>query len=270
MSEFLYHEACPDCGSKDNRAVFKDGHKWCFGCETFTPPLGQDILNNILSTTRKEDKNKKNDNPPLPIDFNYSLPQLGLDWLRQYGIDEREIAKHKIGWSYNFYRNHNKVDGATAHYGHMNVGLMVFPFYPEAGVCAGWQGRTFVANQLLRAKLKVPKYLTFTTPDFLPLYRNYSDTHSICLVEDVVSAIKVSRQMSCMPLLKASVSADRLVTLSKTWRRLVLWLDCDMMERSFDIEKQARPYFDVVEIVSTPRDPKCHSEADIVKKVLDI
>jgi len=31
-SQFLHHEPCPACGSKDNLARYSDGHAWCFGC----------------------------------------------------------------------------------------------------------------------------------------------------------------------------------------------------------------------------------------------
>lgn len=31
-SEFVNHEACPECGSSDNLARYDDGHGFCFGC----------------------------------------------------------------------------------------------------------------------------------------------------------------------------------------------------------------------------------------------
>ena len=31
--EFVGHEPCPECGSKDNLARYADGHAYCFGCE---------------------------------------------------------------------------------------------------------------------------------------------------------------------------------------------------------------------------------------------
>ena len=34
-SRCLGHEPCPRCGSKDNLAVYDDGHAWCF-----TPECG--------------------------------------------------------------------------------------------------------------------------------------------------------------------------------------------------------------------------------------
>ena len=34
-SEFLQHESCPACGSKDNLARYTDGHAYCFGCSYY-------------------------------------------------------------------------------------------------------------------------------------------------------------------------------------------------------------------------------------------
>ena len=31
-SEFVQHEPCPECGSRDNLARYDDGHAYCFGC----------------------------------------------------------------------------------------------------------------------------------------------------------------------------------------------------------------------------------------------
>ena len=35
-SNFLYHTNCDACGSKDNVAVYDDGHTYCFGCQNIT------------------------------------------------------------------------------------------------------------------------------------------------------------------------------------------------------------------------------------------
>lgn len=40
-SEFLRHESCPKCGSKDNLARYTDGHAFCFGCEHYEPGEGE-------------------------------------------------------------------------------------------------------------------------------------------------------------------------------------------------------------------------------------
>lgn len=41
-SEFVGHESCPKCGSKDNLARYSDGHAFCFGCEYFEPADGSE------------------------------------------------------------------------------------------------------------------------------------------------------------------------------------------------------------------------------------
>jgi len=35
-SNFLYHTSCSSCGSRDNVAVYDDGHTYCFGCQAVT------------------------------------------------------------------------------------------------------------------------------------------------------------------------------------------------------------------------------------------
>ena len=40
MEEFIRHEPCPKCGSKDNLARYTDGHGYCFGCEYYEHPDG--------------------------------------------------------------------------------------------------------------------------------------------------------------------------------------------------------------------------------------
>lgn len=39
-SQFLRHEPCPSCGSKDNLARYTDGHGYCFGCNHYEPADG--------------------------------------------------------------------------------------------------------------------------------------------------------------------------------------------------------------------------------------
>ncbi|MGW8177207.1 MAG: DnaB-like helicase C-terminal domain-containing protein [bacterium] len=36
-ANFLHHEPCPNCGSRDNLARYDDGHGWCFGCQYYEP-----------------------------------------------------------------------------------------------------------------------------------------------------------------------------------------------------------------------------------------
>jgi twinkle protein len=42
-SEFLQHEPCPSCGSKDNLARYTDGHAYCFGCKYYETGNGEPL-----------------------------------------------------------------------------------------------------------------------------------------------------------------------------------------------------------------------------------
>lgn len=41
-SQFIGHEPCPSCGSRDNLARYTDGHGYCFGCEHYEPGDGSE------------------------------------------------------------------------------------------------------------------------------------------------------------------------------------------------------------------------------------
>lgn len=41
-SEFLYHEPCEACGSSDAKAIFSDGHTYCYSCEDWQPPTKEE------------------------------------------------------------------------------------------------------------------------------------------------------------------------------------------------------------------------------------
>ena len=38
---FVHHEACPECGSKDNLARYSNGQGYCFGCSHWEAPKGE-------------------------------------------------------------------------------------------------------------------------------------------------------------------------------------------------------------------------------------
>ena len=40
-SNFLKHEPCPKCGSKDNLSRYDDGHAYCFGCDYYENGEGE-------------------------------------------------------------------------------------------------------------------------------------------------------------------------------------------------------------------------------------
>lgn len=86
-AEFLRHEACPKCNSRDNLARYTDGHAFCFGCSHYENGAGTE------STSPRKDHAPRTDKPMLdgePID----LPKRGLlkvsceKWRYHSGSDE--------------------------------------------------------------------------------------------------------------------------------------------------------------------------------------
>lgn len=81
-SEFLRHEPCPKCGSRDNLARYTDGHAYCFGCNYYEPSDGEGAV-----STRKE----------LDIsDDLISYKEADFEPLNARGIDEETCRKFGV------------------------------------------------------------------------------------------------------------------------------------------------------------------------------
>ena len=70
-SEFVSHEACPECGSEDNLARYSDGHGFCFGCNYYAhadgekpssaerPKVNPEFIHGSFSELKKRGINEK-------------------------------------------------------------------------------------------------------------------------------------------------------------------------------------------------------------------
>ncbi len=57
---FVSKAPCDKCGSKDNVGVYSDGHTYCFGCHTYTPPPQPDgDFSEVIDFSPKENKIEK-------------------------------------------------------------------------------------------------------------------------------------------------------------------------------------------------------------------
>lgn len=77
MGRFLRHEPCPECGSRDNLAIYDDGSAFCFGCR-YTR------RRTMLPHHEPEEKQSF-------VSYVYSskLPQVALEWLAKWGLLNR-------------------------------------------------------------------------------------------------------------------------------------------------------------------------------------
>jgi twinkle protein len=53
-SKFLRHEACENCGSRNNKGIYSDGHTYCFGCGHRTGHSGQADTGGLVAESRED------------------------------------------------------------------------------------------------------------------------------------------------------------------------------------------------------------------------
>jgi len=56
-SNFVGHVNCEHCGSKDNAALYDDGHTYCFGCQTYTSGEGEIMKDHESKPESRTEKN---------------------------------------------------------------------------------------------------------------------------------------------------------------------------------------------------------------------
>ena len=249
MSQFVRHEPCPGCGSKDNLARYDDGHGHCFGgCGHWEPPTVSAIFERLRAVSQKEPIVKTfNANNLLmpPDDTSKFLGVPALQWLAKYGILFNE-AKEFL-WS-----EERK--------------WLIYPLYSAralrdhgAKILIAWQARNF-------SKLwPKPKYLSRgPIGDCLHILGPEKGT-TLILVEDVISAIKVARGgRSVYPLFGSNISLKMLTMLTTRFRRLGVWLDMDKAKESLKTTSRASQLgYEEVFSVITEKDPKEYTNEEI-------
>jgi hypothetical protein len=153
-----------------------------------------------------------------------------LSYLRQYGLTNDEIYKYLNGHE----------DGYT---------YLDKDFY------------------FIRRLEKLPKVLIYgKVVGNEPIFKSETETDTIVLVEDVLSAIKVSRVNDCCALLKTAIHDILLYRLAKDYSNVILWLDADMYSHmTSKLLPKIKPYFNSVRVVMSNKDPKTFSTKEIKK-----
>ena len=94
-SQFVAHEPCPSCGSRDNLARYDDGHAYCFGCQYYEK--GTEMRHENAQVEITEPDGKESVIVPLPQEGSAKqkglLPQGETKALRKRGINEDTCSK---------------------------------------------------------------------------------------------------------------------------------------------------------------------------------
>lgn len=232
MTNFLTHEPCPRCKSRDNVGVYSDGHKWCFGCGWYKP------------ATRTITNARPDAVPSVPSHDPTNLRLVGLPvdcirYLKQYDLTNEEIDAN---FGYEPERE-----------------LLVYQF--PGGYSGRYMGtdkrpRYFFAGTKDYAKQILPRTPVLDGSEFAK--------QSLVLVEDIVSAIKVGRWAVTLPLFGSTIALEALKTVSEPFKRVRIWLDSDKHRYALQMAPRASLVLGKdVRVIYTRLDPKCQEDAYI-------
>ena len=238
-------EQCPKCKergndtSKDNLQRYEDGHAHCYAC-------GYHIFANSIEGLMTQVETKLEEYKPviLPKDAVPEIDFRALTWLAQFDISMEEITRYRMLWSKAFQ-------------------LLVFPIYSSnlEHELLAWQGRNFSG---FGAKYWSEGQLHNI---IVPLSSTYPaatrKTDYIVLVEDYISAIKVSRNHTAVCLFGSHTTSLWLKRFHLLTDTLYFWLDNDKAKEAMKLAKIASMLNFKVKLIITKNDPKVYSDAEI-------
>lgn len=249
-SIWLRSERCPECAKHnrdqhgDNFAVFSDGHKWCFSCGYRE---GSDSISNKeierrlqLQQQQKQGLDNYHAAIDLPLDSTRTLPSVALNWLKKYGLTEKEIYnENSFTWSDNF-------------------SSLTYSVFNDDGEVIFYQRR------YLGDSPYIPKYCNKGSPEDL-FYIVGKHRTNITVVEDILSCIKVGRYTACLCLWGSELSQRRITRLSSMYKNLNIWLDKDKEMYSVMGRQRAAPFFTEARCIISEFDPKCYNNNEIIQ-----
>ena len=200
-----------------------DDSYFCFSCNTYTPKL-----------SLKRFKALKEVRVCNGITLENKLVGDPLKWVLGYGLTLDEIQQ----FSYSRER--------VGKYGKMPCELLVL--YADNNY---WCARNFG---------KGAKYLTSGNKPFLK-YGNNPDV--LVFVEDIISAVKVGRQFTAVPML-GSMPASDAVNHLQGYKQIFVWNDLDKAKEAIKTARNMTERLGKrVRVVISPKDPKEYSDLEI-------
>ena len=237
MSHFLYHEACPRCGSRDNLARYSDGGGYCFGCKYYERGIKLPWEQVDESTGDSSDGGAQ----AAYEAATRTIGEDGLHWLSHYEMGPKDAILHLWKWN-------------------PKTRELLFPLWDKEGKLVCLQAKNFDPERKSKAKYfnRGDKERHWT------IYENFLLTGTLVLTEDIVSAAKVSSVSDAMPLLGVSIRKEKLVEISREYDKLVVWLDRDKWKEARMIAEQAKMLGMNASTILTDKDPKEYSNEEIM------
>jgi hypothetical protein len=237
------HIPCPQCKDRhrdrkgDNLYIYPDGHGFCFAC-------GYRVNAPIKKRLEALVDQPMPDKIQLPTDSTSDLPASVLEWLGKYGIKQHETRDFDMLWS------------PTNHW-------LIFPIYNDTfkETLIGYQARNF-------GTWGTKYYTRGTFEKIVNFYGNLQKPEkSVILVEDMISAVKVSRQFRVMPILGSFLTRERANRLRLFFDRLIFWLDYDKAVSAFHQATRMKQEGWRTSVIVTAKDPKEYTDEEIASIV---
>lgn len=229
-SGWVYH--CHNCYDPSDRNT----HGFCRAKGALPPSITMQAWKNL-----KENQVLAESKIQLPHDFDTEIPPRGLTWLYDYGIHDSEIRDFGFGYS-------------------KQLDRLILPVWDEEGNLLYWQGRN-----LGKVTKENPKYINVKSAGRDVFFTRKIDKFcgSVVLVEDILSAIRVGRQVDCMALLGSYIPDSTSVKV-RDYVRVFIWLDPDKLKDSIKYtNKLAVLSGTQIKPIMSQRDPKEYSDYKI-------
>lgn len=225
---YIQHHPCPRCHSRDNLAEYDNGFH-CFGC-------GYNKPKRDLSVFKPQNVVKVRDD----ISLDKNLPKTALKWLLKYSLTDKEMEKF-------YYANERVIRNEKRH-----CDLLVL--YADANY---WLARSLDDNA----------YSKYVSSGNKPIIK-YGTGQTLVFVEDIISAIKVGRQFTAIPMLGAKVTQD-MWTEAKNYDKVIVWGDRDKATQNIIACRRASEIVGKrVKCIITDKDPKDYSDTEIYNYII--
>jgi len=229
---------CPACRARgqdrtgDNLIAYSNGSAHCFSCNYHLAEPAAKVAK-IKSIREALHNGKVVDFLQFPPDATSDLSAEARLWVAKYGIRKDELARNGVKWS-------------------PSKSYLLFPVTNYKDELVYWSARNFSGHG--------PKYISRgNLKGHLPIIRKdkNSRTKSIVAVEDMLSAIKVSRNNDAFMMLSASVSMTDASRLSHQYERLILWGDQNKQIQNATKRTSFAPLFNKgCGVILSQKDPK--------------
>lgn len=249
QSHVVDKERCPRCAKLgrdtrgDNLAVYNDGHKYCFSCGYY---VGKNP--NTKYEPPVPIKEKPIDYFFIPDDADTNYPHHVMEFLTvKCKLTMDDFIRHTILWS-------DKLQ------------WLIFPISVN-NQTVGFQARNFNVDKPYKWYTKFPKSGVVKVIPALQPFRS----KCLYMVEDIISAICVSRFHDTMPLFGSFIS-DKILLQSKLqdYDRVGIWLDADKWATSIKYCQRARQLGIDAHCMYTPKDPKEYTQAELSEMTNEI